>query len=65
MVLEHLSAHVDSVDYADLRAPGDLAALPATLDLGDRAVLAVAVRIGATRLIDNVVLGEERAPISA
>jgi pantothenate synthetase len=28
--------------------------------IADRAVLAVAARLGATRLIDNVVVGEER-----
>lgn len=62
---EHLRARCDSIDYVDLREPVDLDALPATLASEQRAVLATAVRIGATRLIDNVVLGEEPAPISA
>ncbi len=62
---EHLRARCDSIDYVDLREPVDLEALPATLAAEQRAVLAAAVRIGATRLIDNVVLGEEPAPISA
>ncbi|MFO0645025.1 MAG: pantoate--beta-alanine ligase [Polyangiales bacterium] len=62
---EHLRAHCDAIDYVDLREPVDLEALPATLAPDQRAVIATAVRIGATRLIDNVVLGEEPAPISA
>ena len=62
---EHLRARCDSIDYVDLREPVDLDPLPDTLASDERAVLAVAVRIGATRLIDNVVLGEERAPVTA
>ena len=30
--------------------------------LGERVLLAVAVRVGATRLIDNIVLGEDPPP---
>jgi pantoate--beta-alanine ligase len=62
---EHLRARCDSIDYVDLREAVDLDALPPTLAPDQRAVLATAVRLGATRLIDNVVLGEESAPISA
>lgn len=65
MTEAHLRTRVDSLDYADLREPTDLGPLPAVLAHDDRAVLAVAARIGATRLIDNVVLGEEPAPISS
>jgi len=57
-----LHAHCDQVEYVDVRDPVDLDVLPATLPPTGRAVLAVAVRIGTTRLIDNVVLGEETAP---
>ncbi len=57
-----LCERADKVEYADLRDPVDLGELPGTLGPEGRAVLAVAVRIGATRLIDNVVLGEEGAP---
>jgi hypothetical protein len=38
-------------------APGDRT--------GERALLALAIRIGGTRLIDNVVLGEDPPPIAA
>jgi pantoate--beta-alanine ligase len=57
-----LCERADKVEYADLREPTDLDELPNALAADGRAVLAVAVRIGATRLIDNVVLGEEGAP---
>ena len=59
---DHLRGAVDSVDYVSLRDADDLSALPPTLPEGARAVLAVAVRVGATRLIDNVVLGEDPSP---
>jgi pantoate--beta-alanine ligase len=32
-------------------------------EIGERALLAVAARVGETRLIDSVVLGEDPAPI--
>lgn len=57
-----LAAGADAVEYVDLREPVDLDALPARLADDGRAVLAVAVRVGGTRLIDNVVLGEESTP---
>jgi pantoate--beta-alanine ligase len=47
-----------SMDYVDVRDPDTLAPWTA----GDRALLAVALRVGSTRLIDNVVLGEEPPP---
>jgi pantoate--beta-alanine ligase len=53
-----LAGSVDAVDYIELRDAAELT-LPATpLPDDARAVLAVAVKIGATRLIDNTVLGE-------
>jgi pantoate--beta-alanine ligase len=48
-----------SIDYVEARDADSLAALPDDAPIGDRALLAVACRIGATRLIDNVVLGED------
>jgi pantoate--beta-alanine ligase len=45
-----------SVDYVAVRDADTLAPI---VRAGDRAVLAVACRIGQTRLIDNVVLGED------
>ena len=51
-----------SVDYVDVRDPDPLAPFDGLT--GARALLAVACRIGTTRLIDNVVLGEEPAPLA-
>jgi pantoate--beta-alanine ligase len=51
-----------SIDYVELRDVDDLAELPG--DAADRAVLVVACRVGKTRLIDNLVLGEDPHPLS-
>jgi len=50
-----------SVDYVEVRDAETLA--PVEGPVGDRALLAVACRIGMTRLIDNVVLGEDPPPL--
>ena len=50
---------VDSVDYVDIREADTLAPPSET---SQRLVIALAVRIGGTRLIDNVVLGEDAGP---
>jgi pantoate--beta-alanine ligase len=49
-----------SVDYVEVRTHDTLEPVS---EVGARALLAVACRIGATRLIDNVVLGEDPAPL--
>jgi pantoate--beta-alanine ligase len=46
-----------SIDYVEVRDPDTLGAVPGAA--GERALLAIACRIGSTRLIDNVVLGED------
>jgi pantoate--beta-alanine ligase len=51
-----------SIDYVEVRAHETLEPLT---EVGDRALLAVACRIGTTRLIDNVVLGEDPPPLEA
>jgi pantoate--beta-alanine ligase len=58
--VDRVATSVDYVDAADAEtlrifAPGEIT--------GERALLALAIRIGATRLIDNVVLGEDPPPI--
>jgi pantoate--beta-alanine ligase len=58
--VEAIGARIDYVDVADpetlrILGPGDRA--------GDRALLALAAHVGRTRLIDNVVLGEDPVPI--
>ncbi|HEX3772231.1 MAG TPA: pantoate--beta-alanine ligase [Polyangiaceae bacterium] len=52
-----------SIDYVDCRDPEDLGAIDGRT--GARALLAIACRIGGTRLIDNVVLGEDPPPLSS
>ena len=48
----------------DLADPESLAVWSDDAAVGDRALLAVAVRVGTTRLIDNVVLGEDAPPVA-
>jgi len=52
----HLEAHCDTVEYVEARDADDLSARDAPDP--KPLVLAVAVRVGSTRLIDNRVLGE-------
>jgi pantoate--beta-alanine ligase len=56
-----IEAAATSVDYVEARDPDSLA--PIDGDIAQRAVIAVACRVGATRLIDNVVLGEDPPPL--
>jgi pantoate--beta-alanine ligase len=51
-----------SIDYATVADPDSLVPLPDDREVGERALVAVACRVGATRLIDNVVLGEDTLP---
>jgi pantoate--beta-alanine ligase len=48
-----------SIDYVTIADADTLVPLADGVDVGDRALLAIACRIGATRLIDNLVLGED------
>jgi pantoate--beta-alanine ligase len=59
-VIEPLATSVDYVTIADVDSLQPLAEDATT---SDKALLAVACRVGATRLIDNVVLGEDPAPV--
>ncbi|GAC1353050.1 MAG: pantoate--beta-alanine ligase [Polyangiales bacterium] len=54
-----------AIDYVTCAHPQSVVPHPrgTTLGEGDHALLAVAARVGNTRLIDNVVLGEERGPL--
>jgi pantoate--beta-alanine ligase len=51
----------DSIDYVDVRDPESLEPYEPSPS-SDRALLAIAIRLGKTRLIDNIVLGEEPPP---
>jgi pantoate--beta-alanine ligase len=59
-----LSAAGFRVDYVELADPDELSAIDDASLVGERALLAVAAFLGSTRLIDNVVLGEDPAPIA-
>jgi pantothenate synthetase len=50
------------IDYVSLADPDDLSPLAETSPAGSRALLAIAAFADTTRLIDNVVLGEEPGP---
>jgi pantoate--beta-alanine ligase len=52
-----------SIDYVEVTDPETLAPIGAGDRTGERALVALAVRLGGARLIDNVVLGEDPAPI--
>ena len=56
---------LDSLDYAALADPDTLQALAPERPCGDRVLAAVAGHLGRTRLIDNIVLGEDPAPAGA
>lgn len=49
-------------DYVALRGPAELESLEGVERLPNRVLLAIAAFCGTTRLIDNLVLGEESAP---
>ena len=51
-----------SIDYVTIADADALVPFGHGADVGTRAVLAIACRIGTTRLIDNVVLGEDPVP---
>jgi pantoate--beta-alanine ligase len=53
------------LQYADIAHPEELFPLESSADVGSRALLAVAAFCGSTRLIDNLVLGEDVAPTVA
>jgi pantoate--beta-alanine ligase len=61
VVRASLEPAATSVDYVEARDADTLAAIEGPL--ASRAVLAVACRVGTTRLLDNVVLGEDPPPL--
>lgn len=63
LVHREVAAVATSIDYVSIADPDALA--PIEGEVGDRALAAIACRIGSTRLIDNVVLGEDPSPVPA
>ena len=55
----------DAIDYVDVADPETLRVLGPDEPAGGRALLALAIRLGGARLIDNIVLGEEGPPSGA
>jgi pantoate--beta-alanine ligase len=59
---EAIAAAGLSVDYVELAHADELEPLSGGAEVGERALLAIAAFAGTTRLIDNVVLGEDAPP---
>jgi pantoate--beta-alanine ligase len=59
-----LVGHVDSIDYVTACDGTSLAPLAAEAPVSRGSVLAIACRVGRTRLIDNLVFGEDDPPPS-
>ena len=62
LALSHVERAVDSIDYVTVADADSVQPFTGDTRVPDRAVLAMAVRLGGARLIDNVVLGEDPAP---
>jgi pantoate--beta-alanine ligase len=62
LALAEVTRVATSIDYVTIADADALVPFDDGADVGPRAVLAIACRIGKTRLIDNVVLGEDPAP---
>lgn len=63
LALAELEPAATHLDYLTLADADDLSPHADGVELGDRALVATAAFVGKTRLIDNVVLGEDRAPL--
>ncbi len=57
--------HASSMDYVEVTDADSLVSFADDAQVGERALVAVACRMGKTRLIDNVVLGEDPVPVAA
>ena len=58
-----VAAIATSIDYVDVADPDSVRVLGAAELVSERALLALAIRLGGARLIDNMVLGEEPPPL--
>lgn len=65
LVRGHVEPIARSIDYVDVADPDSLRVISGGERASDRALLALAIRTNSARLIDNIVLGEEPAPILA
>lgn len=60
-VMEDVLRSADRIEYAEVSDADTLAPFAGDAEVPDRALFATAVRVGATRLIDNMVTGETLA----
>jgi pantoate--beta-alanine ligase len=60
---EEVARIATSIDYVDVADPDSVRVLEGGETAGERALLALAIRLGGARLIDNTVLGEEPPPL--
>ncbi len=58
-VMDEVLAAADSLDYVVVADPEKVQPFEDEAFVGDRALVAIALKLGTTRLIDNIVLGEE------
>ncbi|GAC1537731.1 MAG: pantoate--beta-alanine ligase [Polyangiales bacterium] len=63
LALAEVQRVATSIDYVTIADADALVPFDDGADVGGRAVLAIACRIGTTRLIDNLVLGEGSIPV--
>ena len=63
IVVAEVEPMAGSIDYVAVAEPEGLQPFEEDALVGGRALVAIAVKLGVTRLIDNVVLGEDPAPI--
>jgi pantoate--beta-alanine ligase len=62
LALAEITRVATSIDYVTIADADALVPFDDGADVGARAVIAIACRIGTTRLIDNIVLGEDPLP---
>jgi pantoate--beta-alanine ligase len=65
LALSEIAPAASRIDYVTIADPETLEPLPDEVTAGERTLLATAVFIEKTRLIDNLVLGEEESPLRA
>jgi pantoate--beta-alanine ligase len=62
LVTDEITPAMTHIDYVSLADPTTLRVLPDEAELNGPALLALAAYVGTTRLIDNMVLGEDVPP---
>lgn len=65
LVRKHVEPIASAIDYVDAADPETLHVFGADRIAPERTLLALAIRMGGARLIDNIVLGEDPPPITS